>query len=146
MVTVPCGYMITMSLFMWDCVVLGVCCDVWLWWAIWLSELVREQSGAHIHRVLCGRLTVSFADCGREWPRPAKFLPSSKKAAVMEQKPGLSSLYARIDGGCFFCLSGPAAGRDSKTLFGVEKGKWFAVSSSSTITLQQSKADGSLEP
>lgn len=30
------------------------------------SEHVLEQSGAQIHSALCGRLTVSFEDCGRE--------------------------------------------------------------------------------
>lgn len=46
----------------------------------------------------------------------------------------------------FSALRDLLLGEISKALFGLEKRRWFAASGLSTVTLQQSKADGSLEP
>lgn len=46
----------------------------------------------------------------------------------------------------FSALQDLLLGEIVKTFFGLEKRKWFVVNDWSTVTLQQSKADGSLDP
>lgn len=46
----------------------------------------------------------------------------------------------------FSALQDLLLGEVRKALFGLGKRRWFGVSGSSTVTLQQSKGDGSLEP
>lgn len=125
-----------------------LCC---LGYMLWCLALMRNMTfWACVRAVRClypqgTLLTDSFADCGRERPGPAKFFPSSKKAAVMEQKRGLSSMPGVMEA-VLSAHQDLLLGEISKALLGVEKRRWFAVSSLSTITLQQSKANGSLEP
>lgn len=55
-------------------------------------------------------------------------------------------LYARVMEAAFSALWDLLLGEISKALFGLEERRWFALSGWSTVTLQQSKADGSLKP
>lgn len=146
LVTIPCGCMTT-SVFMWYCVVLVYVVMLSLWWAVWLSELVLEQSGAQMRGALCGRLTVSFTDCGWEWPRPAKFFPRSKKSCCRRTKAWLI-LSLRQDWWrlLFSALQDLLLGEICKALSGQKRGGWFAVNCSAEVLLCLSQAGGSSEP
>lgn len=94
----------------------------------------------------CCRLTVGFVYCRREWPRPAKFFPSNKQAAVIEKNMTCPLFMPGVQEAAFSALQDGLLGLISKALFELGKSRWLAFGSSSTVTFMQSEADESLEP